>query len=976
MSPPDPIEERLGQALVRAGDLREADFARAQRIREQTGEPLATLLLKLGVASDRAVAETLAAILGLPLATPADFPDAPVLDATLSRQFLRDRKVLPCADGGELVSLAMADPQDHYTSDAIALACGKPVAPLVGVRSEIDAALERLYGDGKSAMGQIVDRMETAGQADEEDVEHLKDLASEAPIVRLVSLIIQRAVEARASDIHIEPFENRLKVRYRVDGLLRETEAPPPSATAAVISRVKLMARLNIAERRLPQDGRIRQHVHGKELDIRVSTVPTVHGESVVMRLLDSESIELDFAAQGFDTTVRERLLETLSLPHGMVLVTGPTGSGKTTTLYTALAVLNTAERKIITVEDPVEYQLEGVNQIQVKPQIGLTFANALRSIVRQDPDVIMVGEMRDLETARIAVQSALTGHLVLSTLHTNDAAGGVTRLLDMGVEDYLLTSTLNAIVAQRLVRTLCVECRIPYRALPEMVEQLRLRRFARDEHVSLHRPAGCPKCAGTGFRGRTAIVELLVMDDPLRRLILQRSPGTRAPARRHAAGYANHVRRRSGQGRCRCNHDRGGRARDPGVDLRVPAFFYKAATADGKVKEGEMDAPDQASVVARLQDAGYLPIRAEPARTARRPSIALSFSRLRRRGPAHRQVMAFTYALASLLRAGLPLDRSLRIMNDLADDDAGRELAARVETHVRGGASLSEALAAEPAGFSSLYLSMVRAGEAGGALEPALARLAEHLERAKGLRDSVASALIYPAILLVVAGVSVIVLLMFVIPQFSGLFEEMGQALPLPTRLVVGAGELLRNDWWVLVIGCLLLLGAFRRQLANPERRYRWDARLLRLPLLGDLLCKIEVARFSRTLGTMLNSGVPLLVALSISRETVGNRVLAQGLTLAADSLRTGRGLAEPLLQIPHFPRLALQLIQVGEESGQLEQMLTRVADLYDQEVKVTIQRLLALLEPLLIVGLGLIIAGIVMSILLAILGINQLAF
>ncbi|MCB1765595.1 MAG: Flp pilus assembly complex ATPase component TadA, partial [Candidatus Competibacteraceae bacterium] len=335
----------------------------------------------------------------------------------------------------------------------------------------------------------------------------------------------------RASDIHIEPFENRLKVRYRVDGVLREVESPPSRLSAAVISRIKIMAKLNIAERRLPQDGRIQLRAQGKEIDLRVSTVPTLWGESVVMRILDKASMVLNFEALGFSPRTLKRFLDVLMMPHGIIVVTGPTGSGKTTTLYTALLTLNTPERKILTVEDPVEYQLEGINQIQVKPQINLTFANALRSIVRQDPDVIMIGEMRDLETAGIAVQSALTGHLVLSTLHTNDAAGGVTRLLDMGVDDYLLTSTINGILAQRLVRLLCLHCREPYPALPELVEEMRLQRFVETEDrgsgITLYKAVGCEQCGGTGYRGRAAIMEFLIMSDPLRRLVLKHADAT-----------------------------------------------------------------------------------------------------------------------------------------------------------------------------------------------------------------------------------------------------------------------------------------------------------------------------------------------------------------------------------------------------------------------------------------------------------------
>jgi general secretion pathway protein E len=369
-------------------------------------------------------------------------------------------------------------------------------------------------------MSTIVENLGEAGES-EDDVEHLRDLASEAPVIRLVNLIMQRAVEARASDIHIEPFENRLKVRYRIDGVLQEVESPPSSSTAAVISRIKIMGKLNIAERRLPQDGRILLRVQGKELDLRVSTVPTAYGESVVMRILDREALVLDFHKLGFTDDFLPGFMKVLDQPHGIMLVTGPTGSGKTTTLYTALSKINTPDVKIITVEDPVEYQLEGVNQIQVKSQIGLDFSHALRSIVRQDPDIIMIGEMRDLETARIAIQSALTGHLVLSTLHTNNAAGAVTRLLDMGVDDYLLCSTVNGVLAQRLVRRLDPDSRQAYPALPEVIEEHNLRRYAGPGPVHLYRPVPSERSM-TGYVGRTTIMEFLVMSDPLRRLVMK----------------------------------------------------------------------------------------------------------------------------------------------------------------------------------------------------------------------------------------------------------------------------------------------------------------------------------------------------------------------------------------------------------------------------------------------------------------------
>ncbi len=532
---------QLGDLLVERSKLSPTDLGRALRLQAASTDTLDVILVKLGLVSERDVAEALVVQYRTPLVQPDEYPDVPVMEDAFSPRFLKEARVIPLSeDNGHLI-VAMANPADTYTLSAIQLASSKSILPRVGIPSEIENAYERLYGGGRSAMGQIVESIGIDNDlANEDDIERLKDLASEAPVIRLVNLMITRAIESRASDIHIEPFENRLKVRYRIDGVMREVESPPARLSAAVISRIKIMARLNIAERRLPQDGRIQLRVQGKEIDMRVSTVPTMHGESVVMRILDKASVVLEFSVLGFSPEMLRRFLEVLMLPHGIILVTGPTGSGKTTTLYTALQKINTPERKILTVEDPVEYQLEGVNQIQVKPQINLTFANALRAIVRQDPDVIMIGEMRDLETAEIAVQSALTGHLVLSTLHTNDAPSSITRLLDMGVEDYLLTSTINGILGQRLVRLLCTECRQPYEALPELIEELRLDRYTTGRPIRLYQAVGCKHCAGIGYLGRAAIMEFLVMTDNLRRLILKHADASELQEAARAEGMHN----------------------------------------------------------------------------------------------------------------------------------------------------------------------------------------------------------------------------------------------------------------------------------------------------------------------------------------------------------------------------------------------------------------------------------------------------
>ena len=456
-----------------------------------------------------------------------EYPKEPVVIDNLTMQFMKQSKFVPLTMDEGSLRIAMADPDDFYTIDALKLALGLYIDVCEGSEEDIFETIDRLYGAGSQSLETII---EEAGKdiydispGGEEDADHLRDLASEAPIIRLVNRLILNAVEVRASDIHFEPFENEFKVRYRVDGVLHDVESPPNRLQAAIISRVKIMAKLDIAERRLPQDGRIKLRILDKEIDFRVSTLPTLFGESLVMRILDRDTLILDLEKLGFPNDILSQYGDLVSQPYGMILVTGPTGSGKTSTLYTTLAKINSQENKIITLEEPVEYQLRGVNQIQVKPKIGMTFANGLRSIVRQDPDIILVGEIRDKETAEIAIQSALTGHLLFSTLHTNDAAGAITRLLDMGVESFLLSSTLLGILAQRLVRVICPYCKESIRPEEKLLRSMGL---SPDEEKSMEFFAGkgCEECRNTGFRGRTAIFEYLPVDDDIRREITQNS--------------------------------------------------------------------------------------------------------------------------------------------------------------------------------------------------------------------------------------------------------------------------------------------------------------------------------------------------------------------------------------------------------------------------------------------------------------------
>ena len=516
-----PALTELAALLVARGHCDERSIERARRIAEDGELALDGVLLQLGLVTERELAAGYAAMLGLPLAAPDRYPlEMPAGTDGLSIRFLRDSRVLPLGVENGVLVVAAANPLDPFLAGAITAATARPVRLEVAVPIELEAAFARLHPEGGRS-----DAPEEGAQAEasDDDAERLKDMASEAPVIRLVNQIIARAVETRASDIHIEPFEDRLRVRYRYDGVLHEAEAPPARLTAAITSRIKIMARLDIAERRLPQDGRIKLAVRGQEIDFRVATIPSLYGETVVLRVLDRSVVDLDYNKLGLSAPMIDILTRTMALPNGIMLVTGPTGSGKTTTLYTGLLALNSVERKVVTIEDPIEYRLAGITQIQVKPQIGLDFASLLRSILRHNPNVIMVGEIRDLETAQVAVQAALTGHLVLSTLHTNSAAASISRLRNMGLEDYLLNAVLRGVMAQRLVRRLCLECRRAEAAPDELV-----RRFGLDRRpgqvpgapVTLWHPVGCPNCRQTGFSGRLAIAEFLEPDPTIEKLI------------------------------------------------------------------------------------------------------------------------------------------------------------------------------------------------------------------------------------------------------------------------------------------------------------------------------------------------------------------------------------------------------------------------------------------------------------------------
>ena len=525
----DTLKKRLGDILVEESLLTAEQLAQALYEQRRTGKPLAVILINSGLVSEEDIVITLSEQLGIPHLRVESYEIPPEVLAEVPEGIARRYHLIPVAKTGNSLTIAMSDPLNIVAVDDVRMLTGYEIETVVSLDSEINKAIDRFYA-GKENIEDDFDDILRDAEADLEtiteskddvDISHLKEEVEQAPVIRLVNLTLVNAIKEGASDIHIEPFEKVVRIRYRVDGILREAQPPPKSLQAAVVSRLKILSELDIAERRVPQDGRFRIKFQGREIDFRVSTLPTYFGEKVVLRILDKGSLSLDLDKLEFEDQPLQDFRESLSRPNGIILVTGPTGSGKTTTLYSALHMLNTMDVNIVTVEDPVEYELHGINQVQAKPEVGLTFSSGLRSILRQDPDIVMVGEIRDEETADIAVKAALTGHLVLSTLHTNDAPGAITRLIDMGMEPFLISSSMIMAAAQRLVRRICPDCRKSYRVPPQVLERAQFI-FEPGEEINLAKGEGCKRCGGTGYRGRIALLEGLKMNEEIQDLIME----------------------------------------------------------------------------------------------------------------------------------------------------------------------------------------------------------------------------------------------------------------------------------------------------------------------------------------------------------------------------------------------------------------------------------------------------------------------
>lgn len=520
----------LGEMLIEAGLIGDEDLEQALTEQKRSGERIGEILMKIGVLSEEDLIRTLSEQLGIPAVPLNAMKISPSVVKAVPARLVNLYKIVPLELNGNTLRVAMNDPLDVHTLDELRLHLKVEIDPVFATTKDIRATIKQYYGIGADTMeGMLEDSEATGGEFKEPavaDVDNIEDLAEDASIVRFVNQVINEAIDDRATDIHFEPLEKEMRIRYRIDGLLHEATVPPAVRRyqAAIISRLKIMADMNIAERRLPQDSKIKVRKGEQDYDLRTSTIPTPYGESVVLRILSRDSEFVTLEKLGFDAHHTKILRDIIHKPHGIVFVTGPTGSGKSTTLYAALNEINTQDKKIMSIEDPIEYRINGVMQVQVNPPIHLTFARCLRTFLRQDPDVIMVGETRDYETAQITIQTALTGHLVFTTLHTNDACSAVTRLLDMGVEPFLISSSVEGLVAQRLVRKLCPHCKQPHTPPPEQLKRVNV---TEDDPstLRLYRTRGCEKCRYTGYMGRTAIYEIVQITEEFRRHIVERSP-------------------------------------------------------------------------------------------------------------------------------------------------------------------------------------------------------------------------------------------------------------------------------------------------------------------------------------------------------------------------------------------------------------------------------------------------------------------
>lgn len=848
---------------------------------------------------------------------------------------------------------------------------GCAFVPVTLAPEAFDEMLAKIWQQSSGVSQQLVDDMDAdidlmALTEEIPDNEDLLDNDENSPVIRLINAILGEAVKDGASDIHIETFERTLSIRFRVDGVLRPVLQPARKLAPLLVSRIKVMSKLDIAEKRLPQDGRISLRIGRKAIDVRVSTIPSQYGERVVMRLLDKSNLKPDINKLGLIDEELEKLKGLIDRPHGIILVTGPTGSGKSTTLYAILSALNGHERNILTVEDPIEYELEGVGQTQVNPRVDMTFARGLRAILRQDPDVVMIGEIRDGETAQIAVQASLTGHLVMSTLHTNSAAGAITRLRDMGLESFLIGSSLLGVIAQRLVRRLCTHCRT---TSPLDANEKALFSFMAAPPDAIYRAVGCEHCRQSGYQGRAGIHEFLVVDSAMRRAIHEDKDEMSLETQLFKHAYSlreNGLLKVIGgvtslEEVMRVTAERGG---------CVMAFYAWTATdAAGKTQRGTLQAEGQKQVRQWLREQKLMPVSITETRETAAGGKAKTGVKL-----STPVLSMFTRQLSTLVNAALPLESALKAISKQTEDKKLAAMVVEIREKVVEGHTLFDAFSQFPRTFDKLYCTLVMAGEKTGHLGDVLEKLAEYNEQRQKMKSKLTQAMVYPITLTVVAIAVISILLVAVVPQVIEQFTHMKQQLPITTRTLIAVSDFLQA-WGIYIVG---ILGGgfigFKTWLRNAKNRFRWHSWLVNGSPIKKLVCAINSARYIRTLSILQASSVPLLEGMYIAMDGIENRYARQVLEQAADTVRQGASLYAALEQAKLFPPTMLYMIASGEESGELGNLMDRAAENQESALQHRITLTLSVFEPALVVSMATIVLFIVLSILQPLLQLNNM--
>ena len=964
----------LGELLVRAGIVTPDELEAALSEQANKQLRLGETLVELGFVEEESLLPYLGQQLGVPTVRLREGLVDPVVVKLIPRAKAESLTALALFRVRGTLTVAMAEPQNLQHVDEVERMTGLAVRPVFALRSVLERLVPRCYEEDFAVDAVTADieggAVELESDAVNVDLQKIEAMADGSPVVNLVNYLIVHAVRQGASDIHIEPGRQNTSVRFRVDGQLREVLRPRCDFHAAIVSRLKVMGRLDIAEHRVPQDGRMHVLVEGHEIDLRISTLPTVLGEKVVLRVLDRHNVTFHLNQLGVPDDLLGQIKSMLAKPYGLLLVTGPTGSGKTTTLYSAIELVKSVHRNIITVEDPVEYQLELINQVQVGATKAMNFAGVLRSILRQDPDVIMVGEIRDAETAEVAVQAALTGHLVLSTLHTNDSASAVTRLLDMGVASFKIAAALVGVIAQRLVRTICPDCRTQYYPPAEFLDMIH---YAGDKRRQFTRGAGCSKCYDTGCRGRIGIYEVLTATPELRGII-GKTPNVGAIQECH--------RRQGGTSLLAQGIRRAEEGRTSLDEIMRVAFFrvttmqfqYSAKARTGQPAAGMIESDSIAEARQRLRDQGLfvLTLTSQRETTSRVGNNGLRFGRPR---VSKTDVLMLTSQLSIMGRSGLDLAEAFKHVAQECPNPFLKKILAAVYEDISSGKPVSMALRRQKHVFGDAYVASIAAAEASGTMTEVLGRLADLLRNEIRLRSTLRAILSYPIVLSFVALTVIAALVFFVLPQFACVFADLGTPAPPTTQMLMDGATAVRENFLILLtVFALAVFAVWRFWFTDRAAQY-WDGLALHGPVIRRATQPLLIGRVFRLLGTMLESGIPLLEAIQLCRSSVRNRLYRTLFDSVEREITSGRGIANALAKAAFVPAGAAQMVTTAERTGNLGSVMQAVGEFYEDDGERQMRNLAKQLEPAIIVFMGIIVGFVVLSIMLPLLDVSTVA-